>query len=69
MIKTKEEYKTKVKRFEEVFFAKVGTKESDEAEILGNEIEEYENKYYPIPRPSREDVDSFRKDQKGGNES
>ncbi len=50
-IKTKTDYKTTLKRLEEVFDAEIGTSESDEADILGLIVDDYENKYYPIAPP------------------
>jgi HTH-type transcriptional regulator / antitoxin HigA len=40
-----------LKRLEVIFDAKVGTPASDEADILGLMIDEYEKKYYPIEAP------------------
>lgn len=40
-----------MERLEEVFDAKLGTPESDELEILGLLIDDYENKFYPIEAP------------------
>lgn len=50
-IKTKTDYKTALKRLEEVFDAEIGTTESDEADILGLLVDDYENKHYPITPP------------------
>jgi HTH-type transcriptional regulator/antitoxin HigA len=50
-IKTEEDYRNALKRLEEVFDAKVGTPDSDEADVLGLLIDEYEKKYYPIEAP------------------
>ena len=50
-IKNKSDYQESLKRLEEIFDAKVGTPESDEADILGLIIDDYENKYYPIEAP------------------
>ncbi len=41
-IKSNEEYLEALKRFEEIFFAKKGTKESDEADVLSILITDYE---------------------------
>ena len=49
MIKSKKEYEIKLKRFESIFHAEVGTPEGDEAKRLAKEIGEYEDKFYPIP--------------------
>jgi HTH-type transcriptional regulator/antitoxin HigA len=50
-IKTKEDYQMSLKRLEVLFDAPFGTVESDEADILGLMIDEYERKYYPIETP------------------
>jgi HTH-type transcriptional regulator / antitoxin HigA len=51
LIKTEADYKAALKRLELVFDAKAGTPESDEADILGLIIDEYEKKNYPIEAP------------------
>jgi HTH-type transcriptional regulator/antitoxin HigA len=51
LIKTEEDYQIALKRFETIFDAKSGTIESDEADILGLMIDEYEKKHYPIKAP------------------
>lgn len=50
-IKTDADYKEALKRLEVIFDAAVGTPESDEADILGLIIDEYEKKHYPIEAP------------------
>ena len=50
-IKTETDYKIALKRLEEVFDAEIGTLESDEADILGLLIDDYENKHYQIAPP------------------
>jgi HTH-type transcriptional regulator / antitoxin HigA len=50
-IKTEQDYKNALKRLDEIFDAKIGTTESDEADVLGLLIDEYEKKYYPIEAP------------------
>jgi len=50
-IKTDSDYKDALKRMEQIFDAKVGSRESDEADILGLLIDEYENKHFPIDAP------------------
>lgn len=50
-IKTKTDYKTALKRLEEVFDAEIGTTESDEADILGLLVDDYENTHYLIAPP------------------
>lgn len=50
-IKTEADYREALKRLEVIFDAKLGSSESDELEILGILIDDYENKYYPIEAP------------------
>ncbi|MBN2484415.1 MAG: hypothetical protein JXB34_00430 [Bacteroidales bacterium] len=50
-IKSENDYRLALKRLEEVFDAKIGTLESDEADILGLMVDEYEKKHYPIEAP------------------
>jgi HTH-type transcriptional regulator / antitoxin HigA len=47
-IKTEADYQTALKRLEVIFDAAIGTPDSDEADILGLMIDEYEKKHYPI---------------------
>ena len=51
LIKTNVEYQEALNRLEEIFDAKIGTPESDQADILGLLIDEYEKKHYPIDAP------------------
>ncbi len=51
LIKTEADYRKALSRLESVFDAPVGTPESDEADILGLLIDEYEKKHYPIEAP------------------
>ena len=50
-IKTDSDYKIALSRLEKIFDAPIGTIESDEADILGLMIDEYEKKHYPIEAP------------------
>ena len=50
-IKTEDDYQTALKRLEIIFDAPVGTEESDEADILGLMIDDYEKKHYPVEAP------------------
>jgi len=50
-IKTEADYRAALERLEEIFDAKLGTLESDELEILGLMVDDYENKHYPIEAP------------------
>jgi HTH-type transcriptional regulator/antitoxin HigA len=50
-IKTDSDYQVSLNRLEKLFDAKIGTKESDEADIVGLLIDEYEQKHHPIEAP------------------
>ena len=50
-IKSESDYQQALKRLEVVFDALIGTPESDEADLLGLIIDEYEKKHYPIEAP------------------
>lgn len=50
-IKTEADYRQALKRLAIIFDAIIGTPESDEADILGLMIDEYEKKHYPIETP------------------
>jgi len=51
LIKTESDYQAALKRLEIIFDAEIGTQESDEADILGLMIDDYEKKHYPIEAP------------------
>jgi HTH-type transcriptional regulator / antitoxin HigA len=63
LIKSEADYKHALKRLEEVFDAPVGTLESDEADILGILIDEYEKKHYPIEAPDPIDAIKIRMEE------
>jgi len=50
-LKTENDYKIALKKMELLFDAPIGTPESDEADMIGLLIEEYEKKHYPIEVP------------------
>ena len=50
-IKTEEDYQAALSRLEEIFDAPDGTPESDELDILGLLVDEYEKEHYPIDAP------------------
>lgn len=50
-IKTEADYRVALKRLEMIFDAKLGTPKSDELDILGLMVDDYENKHYPIDAP------------------
>lgn len=51
LLKTKSDYSKALKRLEMIFDAPVGTTESDEADLLGLLVDEYEKKHYRIEAP------------------
>ncbi|MDH5476000.1 MAG: transcriptional regulator [Cyclobacteriaceae bacterium] len=51
LIRTESDYQKALERLEMIFDAKIGTQESDEADVLGLLIDEYEKKHYPIDAP------------------
>ena len=51
LIKTVSDYQMTLRKLEDIFDAPIGTPESDEADILGILIDEYEKKHYPIDAP------------------
>lgn len=50
-IRTASDYKSSLERLALIFDSEIGTPESDEADILGLMIDEYEKKHYPIDAP------------------
>jgi len=50
-IKTESDYREALERLEVIFDAAFGTPESDEADVLGLMVDEYEKKHYQIEAP------------------
>lgn len=50
-IKSDADYKAALNRIEDIFDAPIGSPESDELDILGLIVDDYENKHYPIEAP------------------
>jgi len=50
-IRSASDYKSSLERLALIFDSEIGTHESDEADILGLMIDEYEKKHYPIDAP------------------
>jgi len=50
-IKTEVDYRKALKRLETVFNTPIGSADSDEADLLGLMVDEYEKKHYPIEAP------------------
>lgn len=68
-IKTKKDHTEALKRLEEIFFAKPGTKDGDEAEVLGILIDNYEELHFPIDAPDPIEVIKLRMLEKGMNQN
>ena len=68
-IKTKKDYEEALKRLEEIFFAKPGTKDGDEAEVLVILIDNYEELHFPIDAPDPIEVIKLRMLEKGMNQN
>ena len=51
LLKKEEDYLQALERLAELFDAKIGTSESDEADVLALLVDEYEKKHYPIDSP------------------
>lgn len=64
-IKTEKDYQFALERLEEIFDAKLNSKEGDELEILSILIEKYESKHFPIEMPDPIEAIKFRMDQLG----
>ena len=62
-IKTETDYRAALKRMETLFDAPINTPESDEADILGLLIDEYEKKHYPIDSPDPIEVIKIRMEE------
>jgi HTH-type transcriptional regulator / antitoxin HigA len=64
-IKTINDYEKALERLEDIFDAKMGTKQGDELEILTILIEKYEKENYPIEMPDPIEAIKFRMEQLG----
>ena len=62
-IKTETDYILALKRLETIFNAEIGTSESDEADVLGLLIDDYEKKHYPIEAPDPIDAIKIRMEE------
>jgi HTH-type transcriptional regulator/antitoxin HigA len=65
ILKTKKEYLQSLERLEEIFQAKSGSPESDEADVLALLIKDYEDKHYVINAPSPIEAIKYRMEQQG----
>ena len=64
-IKTKKDFDIALERFEDIFQAKEGTKESDEADVLAMLIADYENRHFVIEAPDPIEAIKYRMEQQG----
>lgn len=62
-IKSESDYREALKRLEVIFDAAVGTPESDEADVLGLMVDEYEKKHYYIETPDPIEAIKIRMDE------
>ncbi len=69
LIKTEKEYNEALQRLETIFDSKPGSSESDELEILGMLIDQYENEHFPIGLPDPIEAIKFRMEQMGYNQN
>ena len=51
MVRYSNEFQRALKRLETIFDAPIGSANSDEADLLGLMVDEYEKKHYPIEAP------------------
>lgn len=65
ILKTKKDYQEALERFEEIFQAKIGTKESDEADVLSLLIGKYEENHFVINDPDPLEAIKYRMEQQG----
>ena len=65
ILKTKRDYLQALERFEQLFQAKAGTPESDEADVLSLLIKVYEDKHYIIQAPGPLEAIRYRMTQQG----
>jgi HTH-type transcriptional regulator/antitoxin HigA len=65
ILKTKKDYQVALKRFEEIFQAKSGSTESDEADVLSLLLKDYEEKHYLIETPDPLEAIKYRMEQQG----
>jgi HTH-type transcriptional regulator/antitoxin HigA len=65
ILKTKKDYLKSLERFEEIFQAKPGSDESDEADVLALLLKEYEDKHYIINAPNPLEAIKYRMEQQG----
>ena len=65
IIRSKKDYLACLERFEDIFQAKAGTRESEEADVLALLIQTYEDQHYIIKAPDPLKAIRFRMQQQG----
>lgn len=63
LIKTEKDYQAALNRLDEIFDATEGTPESDELDVLGLLVDEYEKEHYPIESPDPIDAIKIRMEE------
>jgi len=69
VIKTEKDYQNALKRLEEIFDAKKGTKYGDELDLLSLLIDNYEKVKFPLDLPDPIEAIKFRMEQLGYNQN
>ena len=65
VIKTEKDYQNALKRLDEIFESKKGSKNGDELELLSLLIDNYEKEKFPIDLPDPIEAIKFRMEQLG----
>ena len=68
VIKTEKDYQNALKRLEDIFDAKKGTKNGDELDLLSLLIDNYEKEKFPFDLPDPIEAIKFRMEQLGYNQ-
>ena len=64
-IRSEEDYEAACARIRELMGAQLNTPAGDELDVLTDLVEHYENKHYPVDKPTAVDAIEFRMDQAG----
>ncbi|MDE0461021.1 MAG: ImmA/IrrE family metallo-endopeptidase [Caldilineaceae bacterium] len=64
-IRSEKDYEAALARIRELMGAQLNTPEGDELDVLTDLVEHYEDKHYPVDKPSAVDAIEFRMDQAG----
>jgi HTH-type transcriptional regulator/antitoxin HigA len=65
ILKTKKDYRAALERFEQIFQAKPGSPENDEADVLSLLLKNYEEKHYVMEAPNPLEAIKYRMEQQG----